>query len=111
VGSLTDDSVSVSIQADDIVQTSVFKELYEQAMTEAKEDISSHALEELIAHYSVYLRHISGHPVGAVHALVELAAAAYGPPPRPPDISLIERLMAEISSRGVESTGRDQYNP
>jgi len=110
-GSLTDGSVSVSVQADDIVQTSVFKELYEQAVTEVKEDTSSHAIEELIAHYSVYLRHISGHPIGAAHALVELAAAAYGPSPRPPDISLIERLMAEISSRGVESTGRGQHDP
>ena len=110
-GSLTDDSVSVSVQADDIVQTSVFKELYEQAVTEVKEDTSSRALEELIAHYSVYLRHISGHPIGADHALVELAAAAYGQPSRPPDISLIERLMAEISSRGMESTGRGQYDP
>jgi hypothetical protein len=110
-GSLNDDSVSVTVQADDIVQTSVFEELYEQAVTEVKEDTSSHALEELIAHYSIYLRHISGHPIGAAHALVELAAAAYGQPPRPPDIGLIEGLMAEISSRGVESTGRDQYDP
>jgi hypothetical protein len=108
---LTDDSVSVTVQVDDIVQTSVFKELYEQAVTEVKEDTSSHALEELIAHYSVYLRHISGHPIGAAHALVELTAVAYGPPSRPPDINLIERLVAEISSRGVESTGSDHHDP
>ena len=110
-GNLTDDSVSAAVQADDIVQTSVFKELYEQAVAEVKEDTSSHAIEELIAHYSVYLRHTSGHPNEAAHTLGELAADTYGQPSRPLDISLVERIMAEISSRGVESTGGDQYDP
>jgi hypothetical protein len=87
--------LSLAIQVEDIVQTTTFRDLYLEAVSEDEEHPESRKLEDIIAHYAVHLPHLSNDANSLAVLLLESAATAFGPPTAETDMGLISSLIAE----------------
>jgi hypothetical protein len=85
----------LSIEVEDIVNTTTFQTLYLEAITSDEKDPTCRELEHLIAHYAIHLPHLQRTPNELAMLLLEDSFNVHGPPATPPDTDLIQRLIKE----------------
>jgi len=90
-----EETAYLTIQVEDIVETTTFRDIYLESIAEDEQDPLGRKLEDMIAHYAVYLPHLSKQPAELAVTLLETAMVAYGPPHIQPDIDLITQLVLE----------------
>ncbi len=90
-----EESAYLTIQVEDIVQTTTFRNIYLESITEDEKDPLGRQLEDIIAHYAVHLSHLPSPPTELAVLLLETAMVAYGPPLIQPDMDLLSQLVAE----------------
>ncbi|MFQ5885211.1 MAG: hypothetical protein ACE5IO_08950, partial [Thermoplasmata archaeon] len=108
---LEESAVSMTIQLDDIIRSSVFEKVLRESVAEMEGAYESEALEELFAHYALHLGHASGSALDIALIMAELVEAAYGPLPRHPNPRTIQRLISDISPEEGMMVGRDRPAP
>jgi hypothetical protein len=89
------EALSLAIQVEDIVQTTTFRDLYLEAVSEDEENPQCRKLEDILAHYAVHLPHLSRDTNSLAVLLLESASAAYGPPVVQTDMGQLSRLVEE----------------
>jgi hypothetical protein len=86
---------SLSVEVEDIVNTTTFQNLYLEAITRDEKDPIGRELEHLIAHYALHLPHHQRTPSELALLLLEDSFNAHGLPATQPDTGLIQRLIDE----------------
>jgi hypothetical protein len=89
------DSLSLAIQVEDIVQTTAFRDLYLEAVSEDEANPEGRKLEDIIAHYAVHLPHLSRDARSLAVLLLDSASAIHGPPAVQPDMDHLSHLVIE----------------
>jgi len=98
--------VSLTIRADEIVQTKSFRDLYLETVALSEEDPAGRHVERFIAHYAVHLPHLGATAKELAATLLDLANVAYGSPAVPLDWNVVERMIADTSELGPDGTRR-----
>lgn len=80
---------------DDIVQTKSFRELYHDIIEILRKNQESSILEEFLVEYIISLSHQPDSSLDLVSHLIDLVHSVYGPPPREPNMHLIQCLLSE----------------